>query len=229
MPTITSYTTRRDLTVATAPTGQRNRQLWESARNLYNLVATGTLDHQQVHQSLLQAAERCGLLAEEPRQTQRTLASGRQVGLAGPRPAPARTHPDHPAGRSSWMGSSQSLDQASPSWDLDAIITHPALQQRTADALLATTRDLEQAFDRLNPKFGVPADTHNPYGHHALHDREAALALGTRVAVASSRENDPNPVMWLAGQDYRAADAIRTARLETIRHRHGPERLGPER
>jgi Bifunctional DNA primase/polymerase, N-terminal len=80
--------------VATAPRGQRNRQLWESARNLYNLVATGALDPRQVDQGLLQAAERCGLLADEPRQTHRTLASGRQVGLAHPRPAPDRTHPD---------------------------------------------------------------------------------------------------------------------------------------
>jgi hypothetical protein len=55
------------------------------------------------------------------------------------------------------------------------------------------------------------------------------LALGTRVAVASSRENDRNPVMWLADQDYRAADAARAARLEVIRSRRGPERLGPER
>jgi hypothetical protein len=74
--------------VATAPKGQRNRQLWESTRNLYNLVAVGALDHREVHQRLLGAAERCGLLAEEPRQTRRTLASGRQVGLAHPgRPA----------------------------------------------------------------------------------------------------------------------------------------------
>jgi hypothetical protein len=80
--------------VATAPRGQRNQQLWEAARNLYNLVATGTLDDHQVHHGLLQAAERCGLLAQEPRQTHRTLASGRQVGLAHPRPAPDRTHPD---------------------------------------------------------------------------------------------------------------------------------------
>jgi hypothetical protein len=83
--------------VATAPVGHRNRQLWESTRNLYNLVATGALDHRQVHQGLLAAAERCGLLDEEPRQTRRTLASGRQVGLAHPgRPAqpprPERTH-----------------------------------------------------------------------------------------------------------------------------------------
>jgi hypothetical protein len=80
--------------VATAHHGQRNQRLWEAARNLYNLVAAGALDHQQVHHGLLQAAERCGLLAQEPRQTQRTLASGRQIGLAHPRPAPARTHPD---------------------------------------------------------------------------------------------------------------------------------------
>ena len=85
----------RELTrVATAPQGRRNQRLWEAARNLYNLVATGALDHQQVHQGLLQAAERCGLLAQEPRQTHRTMSSGRQVGLAHPRLVPDRIRPD---------------------------------------------------------------------------------------------------------------------------------------
>jgi hypothetical protein len=84
--------------VATAPVGERNRQLWESTRNLYNLVASGALHERDVQQGLLQATERNGLLAEEPRQTRRTLASGRQIGLAHPgRPAqptsPERTHP----------------------------------------------------------------------------------------------------------------------------------------
>jgi hypothetical protein len=74
--------------VAAARRGERNRQLWESTRNLYNLVAAGALDHREVDQALLDAAERCGLLAEEPRQTRRTLASGRQVGLAHPRRPP---------------------------------------------------------------------------------------------------------------------------------------------
>jgi len=83
--------------VAAAPVGHRNRQLWESARNLYNLVATGALNSLEVDQTLLAAAERCGLLTEEPRQTHRTLASGRQVGLAHPGrprqpPSPERTH-----------------------------------------------------------------------------------------------------------------------------------------
>jgi hypothetical protein len=87
--------------VAAAPVGQRNRQLWESTRNLYNLVATGALDSREVDRELLAAAERCGLLGEEPRQTRRTLASGRQVGLAHPgRPrqptSPERTHASPP-------------------------------------------------------------------------------------------------------------------------------------
>ena len=80
--------------VAAAPVGQRNRQLWESTRNLYNLVAIGALDRRDVHQGLLAAAERCGLLAEEPRQTRRTLASGRQIGLTHPRRPPHPTSPE---------------------------------------------------------------------------------------------------------------------------------------
>jgi Bifunctional DNA primase/polymerase, N-terminal len=85
--------------VAAAPVGERNRRLWEAGRNLYNLVAGGALDERQVHQGLLQAAERCGLLAEEPRQTRRTLASARQIGLAHPRQVPERTSPErqHPS------------------------------------------------------------------------------------------------------------------------------------
>ena len=89
--------------VATAPVGHRNRQLWESTRNLYNLVATGALNHRQVDHGLLEAAERSGLLAEEPRQTRRTIASARQVGL---------DHPRHPSQR---LDSDRIPAQASPS------------------------------------------------------------------------------------------------------------------
>ena len=126
------------------------------------------------------------------------------------------------------MGSSPTLAQASPRWARDGISTHPALQQRTADAQ-PTTCDREQAFERLNPDYGVPADPHNPYGQKAMRDREAALALGVRVAVHDSRQNDPNPVIWQPGQDYRAADAIHAARTQSTRTRYGRERTGPER
>jgi hypothetical protein len=126
------------------------------------------------------------------------------------------------------MGSHPTLAHPNPTRGLEGASSHLTPQQRIADAQ-PTTRDPEQAFDQLNPDYGIPADTTNPYGHQALRDREAALALGTRVAVATSRENDPNPVMWLAGQDYRATDATRHARLQTVRQRQGPERLGNER
>ena len=108
---------------------------------------------------MLQAAERCGLLAKEPRQTRRTLASGRQVGLA---------HPGRPAHRT-------------------------------------------------------------PPRHRDIQQREAALALGVRVAIHDSRQNDRNPVIWLAGQDYRMAQAIQTAHAQPTRARWGSERVGPER
>lgn len=87
----------------------------------------------------------------------------------------------------------------------------------------------EPDFDRLNPDYGVPADQLNADGAKAVRDREAALALGVRVAIHDSRQNDPDPHIWQAGQDYRAADAIQAARHQPARARHGPERTGPER
>jgi hypothetical protein len=104
------------------------------------------------------------------------------------------------------------------------------VRQRAIDAQLPPW-EYERAFDRLNPTFGVPADSHDPLGRQAVRDREAALALGTRVAVASMRENDRDPVVWLAGQDYRAADAIHHARTHPHPiHLRGPvERVGAER
>ena len=90
-------------------------------------------------------------------------------------------------------------------------------------------RTSEQAFDRLNPTFGVPADRSHPTGHRDVAQRERALSLGVRVAVHDSRQNDPNPVIWQTGQDYRMADALQVARTQPTRARRGPERVGPER
>jgi hypothetical protein len=87
----------------------------------------------------------------------------------------------------------------------------------------------EQAFDRLNPTFGVPADRADRIGHRDLAQRETALSLGIRVAVHDSRQNDPNPHVWQPGQDYRAAEALQAARPQPTRTRRGPERVGPER
>jgi len=90
-------------------------------------------------------------------------------------------------------------------------------------------RASEQAFDRLNPTFGVPGDRADRIGHRDVAQREAALALGVRVAVHDSRQNDPSPHVWQAGQDYRMADAIHAARSQPTRTRRGPERVGLER
>ena len=90
------------------------------------------------------------------------------------------------------MGSHPTLAHPNPTRDPEELSASPAPHRPTAET--QPSRDLEQAFDRLNPDYGVPADTHNPDGQQAVRDREAALALGTRVAVATSRENDPNPV-----------------------------------
>ena len=90
-------------------------------------------------------------------------------------------------------------------------------------------RTSEQAFDQLNPTFGVPADRTDRIGHRDVAQREAALALGVRVAVHDARQNDPSPVIWQAGQDYRMADALQRARTHPTRTRRGPERVGPER
>jgi hypothetical protein len=90
-------------------------------------------------------------------------------------------------------------------------------------------RAAEEAFDRLNPEFGAPADRADRIGHRDVAQREAALSLGVRVAVHDSRQNDPNPGIWQPGQDYRAAEAIHAARYQPTRTRWGPERTGPER
>jgi hypothetical protein len=90
-------------------------------------------------------------------------------------------------------------------------------------------RIAERAFDRLNPGFGVPADRTDRLGHRDVAQRERALALGVRVAVHDSRQNDRDPVIWQAGQDYCMADALQAARRQPTRNRWGPERVGPER
>jgi hypothetical protein len=60
------------------------------------------------------------------------------------------------------MGSSPTLDQASPSWARDGVTGQLARQQQRLAEARPTTHDLEQTFDRLNPDYGVPADRQTP-------------------------------------------------------------------
>jgi hypothetical protein len=113
-------------------------------------------------------------------------------------------------------------------WTENDLPGHQAIQH-LRDRARGAQPDPEQAFDRLNPTFGVPADRADRTGHRDVAQREAALTLGVRVAVHDSRQNDRDPVIWQAGQDYRMADAIQAARHQPTRTRRGPERVGPER
>jgi hypothetical protein len=120
---------------------------------------------------------------------------------------------DHPQVRS-WPDRNPDLDHRD--WIYDH--SHPSPE-----------RAAEQAFDRLNPTFGVPADRSSHLGHRDVAQREAALALGIRVAVHDSRQNDEDPIIWQPGEDYRMANALQATRAQPTRTRLGPERLGPER
>jgi hypothetical protein len=131
--------------------------------------------------------------------------------------AAAHLATDHPQVRT-WPDDNPDLSHDMDHRDWNDDHSHPSPE-----------RAAEQAFDRLNPTFGVPADRSNHIGHRDIAQREAALALGVRVAVHDSRQNDRNPVIWQPGQDYRMADAVQAARTQPTRTRRGPERVGPER
>lgn len=66
------------------PKGRRNHSLYQAGIRLYSLVADGVLDHAEVQDGLLTAADAARLLDEEPLQTRRTLASAERTGLAHP-------------------------------------------------------------------------------------------------------------------------------------------------
>jgi len=83
--------------VARAPKGRRNHTLYQAGIRLFSLVAGGVLDHGEVQAGLLAAADTSRLLADEPLQTRRTLASAERTGLGRPRGVPAL---DQPPGRS---------------------------------------------------------------------------------------------------------------------------------
>jgi len=183
-----------------------------------------TLAHHQHHQEPTTPAERAAAVADD------------LYRQANPDHADLTDDPD-PLTRRMLVRSFEDLelrgyrawyDQTLENWPTPPDVRLAALRQRATAAQL-TIPQAERAFDRLNLQFGVPADHSDPLGLKAVRDREAALSLGIRVAVHDSRQNDRDPVIWQAGQDYRAADAIRRARIEPIRVRQPAERTGAER
>jgi hypothetical protein len=83
--------------VAAAQPGTRNSTLNTAAFNLYQIVAGGELDEEDVHDRLFEAAETCGLVADDgAAQVEATIASGAAAGRQQPRTRPqprARTGP----------------------------------------------------------------------------------------------------------------------------------------
>jgi Bifunctional DNA primase/polymerase, N-terminal len=97
--------------VANAAAGTRNDQLNRSAFNLFQLVAGGHLDEQEVRERLLQAAEACGLVNDDGAQSvEATIDSGGQAGRAQPRSHP----PQQQIGGSQSQARPQSRQQAQP-------------------------------------------------------------------------------------------------------------------
>jgi hypothetical protein len=72
--------------VAAAQPGMRNSTLNTAAFNLYQIVAGGELDEEDVYDRLFEAAETCGLVADDgAAQVEATIASGAAAGRQQPR------------------------------------------------------------------------------------------------------------------------------------------------
>jgi hypothetical protein len=82
---------------------------------------------------------------------------------------------------------------------------------------LARERAAEEAFTTLNPDFGVVVDRYDPDQQRFAHQREAALALGTRAAVAAMQEHHPDRQQRQAAITARARSAARSGRGDRLR------------
>jgi hypothetical protein len=75
--------------VADAKSGTRNHALNTASFNLFQLVAGGQLDEQEVRKRLFEAAEACGLVADDGAQAAwNTIDSGARAGKTNPRSGP---------------------------------------------------------------------------------------------------------------------------------------------
>jgi hypothetical protein len=89
--------------------------------------------------------------------------------------------------------------------------------ERAARAERRLVRDAEDAFIRLNPDFGVLPDGRHAGQHAFAQQREAALALGVRAAVAAMDEAHSDPQQRQAAITARARSAARPGRGDRLR------------
>src|SRR5512132_4227141 len=107
--------------------------------------------------------------------------------------------------------------------------------ERAARAERQVLSDAEDAFARLNPDFGVLPDTRHVGQHTFAQQREAALALGTRAAVAAMDEAHPDREQRRAAITARARTATRPGRHDrpqspaTERRAERPQRRSGDR
>jgi hypothetical protein len=93
-------------------------------------------------------------------------------------------------------------------------------------------RAAEDAFTRLNPDFGVLPDTRHAGQHTFAQQREVALALGTRAAVAAMDEAQADRQQRRAAITARARTGARLERGERLRqarHDRPPTRAAQRR
>jgi hypothetical protein len=89
--------------------------------------------------------------------------------------------------------------------------------ERAARAERQVLSDAQDAFARLNPDFGVLPDARHAGQHAFAQQREAALALGTRAAVAAIDEAHPEREQRQAAITARARTAARQGRADRLR------------
>jgi hypothetical protein len=114
---------------------------------------------------------------------------------------------------------SEHLENTGPSqWRQQHVVDRASYAaERAAWPARQTVRDAEDAFTRLNPDFGVLPDAYHPGQHAFAQQRETALVLGTRAAVATRDEAHPDPQQRQAAIAARARSAERQARGDRLR------------
>jgi hypothetical protein len=89
--------------------------------------------------------------------------------------------------------------------------------ERAAWPASQSVQDAEDAFARLNPDFGVLPDARHAGQHAFAQQREAALILGTRAAVAAMDEAHPDREQRQAAIAARTRSAARRGRGDRLR------------